>query len=238
MSTNEDELIEAIALMRELTDDGTRHSLADVAAELGIGPEDLDDPPAETLFSYLDQLQAAENDPGRAEVGRSAIAYLRHVGPQPPRWEHVGRLVGYLGGDINHADALWRARYDDDHAVPIRVETAPDTPVTLASYLRGLRLAAGQPSLRTIGNAIEIGRSTVDNLLKGVAYRPQWRMVAALVSYLDGDLTYARRLWQEHVKQSRDDAAPSGSAGLDAIAEQLDEITCLLRRLVDHLTDD
>jgi hypothetical protein len=74
----------------------------------------------------------------------------------------------------------------------------------LFSALRGLREAVGSPSVRTIAREVGgVSHTTVHAALTGTTI-PTWPVLSKLVTYLGGDETTFRQLWE--------DARPAGSS--------------------------
>jgi transcriptional regulator with XRE-family HTH domain len=86
----------------------------------------------------------------------------------------------------------------------------------LAAALRRLHRAAGEPSTHEIGKAIGYSHTTVANALRG-RRRPTWRVLKAVVTYLEGDLETFRAHWiavrdlEEPLEDSKLQLNPAGN---------------------------
>jgi Helix-turn-helix domain len=77
----------------------------------------------------------------------------------------------------------------------------------LAVALRHLHRRAGEPSSREIGRAINFSHTTVAQALSGRRC-PSWRVIEAVVIYLNGETEEFRELWMA-VRQTEDPLPPA-----------------------------
>jgi hypothetical protein len=70
----------------------------------------------------------------------------------------------------------------------------------LLNELKRLRLAAGQPSLRSIAQKTGWSRATVGRIFNGEV--PKWDSLDAVVSYLGGDAERFRQLWAQAMQEA------------------------------------
>lgn len=115
-------------------------------------------------------------------------------------------------------------------------ESRPDPHPTLGQYLTHLRRAEGDPSLRTLADAVGTSHTFVNDLLHDRMTKPGWQRVAAIVRHLGGDPDYARDLWARPLDAvAAQPAEDPVAALLRSVDGRLADITGLLQRLVpDH----
>lgn len=98
--------------------------------------------------------------------------------------------------------ALWIIHNARSRRVP-QHSAAPDTAQPLFDELRRLHAHAGLPSSRVISQRIRnhegaVSHTTVNDVLSGRKV-PSWRVLASILTVLDGDAEHVRTLWAASV---------------------------------------
>lgn len=106
-------------------------------------------------------------------------------------WDRMRILVEQLGGHSEDLRFLWQTSLQVSSPPPISVEEAAGR---LAAALRGMRLAAGQPSLDEVGDLTGMSAHQIRTILLGRCV-PAWDTIAALAIALRANPSLLKNLW-------------------------------------------
>lgn len=171
-------------------------------AQQGALPTD----PALLLARALEDLvkRAQRGSPGERFLPRQELAakarvdpsYLSRVvmGKRRPSWATTHRITLVCKGDVSAIRFLWEAAaYSDSTQETAPGSSAPQRPSTLQDLLRGLYLAAGQPTEWEISSRGGGSVKDVQDIIEGRVV--SWEAVSKFSTALGVDPSTAHPLW-------------------------------------------